>query len=829
MDKASPKVGIGQDSCGATFRDGCPLEQKLAHCREQSHLQLFMQSRPLFDNGKEIVPCDIDKRALACLPPTVAPVPVPDKSQTPAPPLVDHPTVILPATVIYSPPGVLATTATASPVLSKGASPEPQAPIAPVNVALSKLVRTSGDLRTHAPVTADGDLWKAIPPELLPAIVEASPCPLHVYIQLLGLTHAIRQSMKGTLREVSFPEPRPLIDDGIPGPTITPDALAALVGPCKSLRALSFPNEWCDDFAQRIGAAEAASSGGWVDEAFGGHPQLAVLTQIPLLPEPVVERILSHLPGLVELTVDRRFDMSTNLLAALARSCPGLQVLRCTASTTALAPLAPISGVLKELRICGDQSSAESLVPLVGSLTAVTSLNLPRCPPAALEPIASHLTSLELSTLLCKVDDLPGSWLCHLETLSLRLFSSRLLAPLTRLLAANQATLRSLNLSTVMPGPAEVASLTASLLALPHLTDLGFHGDSASSRLQQLVVVKAKCPASGLALDCPALVELDLSGMERCHLTSLQCPRLRTLKLPGESLVGVAMPMPNLEVADFSEWHPVEDPAWLLDGSPRLRVLSPVRLTQPDLLASLCACGSLVRLEELHLDATRLPNPLVLRLPQLEQLDLHLERADQSFQGGPPLDLQVEAPGLLDFSMTVTGKPPPSVRLRLPNSPRMARLAFNSQAPSSLSLQTDEEDESGALVAMQPRSLTVAGDLDAASLLGFLTRHGSKLLKISSRGRLLAAASVDVWPQLMGALSGLPRLTSLMMNVFGAPSPLSLACPQLRTLVLSGLPDEAKVVLACPMLEQLGGIRDPSHQVEFALPASNLGAAYSRL
>ncbi|KAJ4462576.1 hypothetical protein PAPYR_555 [Paratrimastix pyriformis] len=108
----------------------------------------------------------------------------------------------------------------------------------------------SGVPATTAPLKAptpppwemtSGDLWFRLPPELRRAIVEASSCPLHVYIQLLGLSHAIRQSIRGTLHELSFPQPDPALADVTP--TITTDALAALVGPCKSLRKLALPEE----------------------------------------------------------------------------------------------------------------------------------------------------------------------------------------------------------------------------------------------------------------------------------------------------------------------------------------------------------------------------------------------------------------------------------------------------------------------------------------------------------------------------------------------------------------------------------------------------------
>ncbi|KAJ4462599.1 hypothetical protein PAPYR_584 [Paratrimastix pyriformis] len=706
---------------------------------------------------------------------------------------------------------------------------------------------TSPFFRAMKTPTSGDDLLGRLPPELLPAIVEASSTPYRCYLQLLSLSHAIRVSIRGTPHELSVDYPPYQALDDFFTPT---DALAAVVGSCKNLRKLSFPEMWRD-------TAPHATKAGWVDEAFGGHPQLAVLEQLPPLPEPDIECILSHLPGLVELTVNLEFQMSTGLLGVLARSCPGLQVLRCTISCDYppldhLTALAPLSGVLKELDF--DRWIPDERLPaFLGSLSAVTSLKLLSCPPAALEPIAPHLTTLVLYDTLHKEEDLPGPWLCRLETLYLNLYNSSIPAPsLARLLAANQATLRSLTLRRSDLGAPDDPSLAAALRALPHLTQLCLSGDVVpdwsfsallppdlvdrleylylefgslldpsdpvrivSSRLRQLHIAMA----AELALDCPALVELRLIGV-RSRLASMQCPRLRILNVPAAQRLTTVVPMPDLVVASF--WcNYLMVPAWLLAGSPppRLRVLSGVRLTDPELLARLlCTCGSsLVRLEQLHLDVTRFPNPLVLRLPgQLERLDLRLVRSARPDKNGPPLDLQLEAPGLLSLSIVTPDiYNLPSVRVQRPNCPRLVHLALKSPV-AALSLQLDEDGES----AMRLRSLSVGGWIQMGCLLGLLARHGARLSKVTSR---VMASGKDDWPQLMEALSGLPRLTSLTMDVSGASSPrLSFAFSQLRTLDLHKLPKEAKVVLACPQLEKLEGLRDPSRQLELALPAPNL-------
>ncbi|KAJ4459282.1 hypothetical protein PAPYR_4821 [Paratrimastix pyriformis] len=187
---------------------------------------------------------------------------------------------------------------------------------------------------------------------------------------------------RGTLRELSLAVAPDLI-------TFSGDALAELLGPCKSLRKLRFSGR-----SKMIDASDGltveSAVADWVDEAFGGHTQLAVLEQLPPLAEPAIERILSHLSGLVELTVSPDLHMNTDLLAILARSCPRLQVLRCSlpddddrADPVLFSVLAPISGVLKELDLRSEgwwsPEVDESLAAFVGSLSAVTSLKLFSC------------------------------------------------------------------------------------------------------------------------------------------------------------------------------------------------------------------------------------------------------------------------------------------------------------------------------------------------------------------------------------------------------------------------------------------------------------------
>ncbi|KAJ4455508.1 hypothetical protein PAPYR_9539 [Paratrimastix pyriformis] len=515
----------------------------------------------------------------------------------------------------------------------------------------------------------------------------------------------------------SFPLTNPTRSYDIIKPTT--DAVAALVGPCKNLIRLSFP----EDTARRDGLNQPETAG-WVDEAFGGHTQLTVLRQLPTLDEPEVERILSHLPGLAELSISKfGLKMTTRLLAALTRSCPGLQVLRCSVLET-LPPdsfagfLAPLSGILKELDLWfvdGDSTPA-SLAALIRSLSAVASLTLFSCPPAALEPIATHLTSLKLSASPHE-EDLPGPWLCHLEELSLCLEDVSFSVSLARPLAANQATLRSLTLEIYNHDLMPSEGLTSLYLPICFLSALP--PAPLLDRLERLDIYLDKATGS------------DPLHAQQCRLDSLQCPRLRTVTLPG-SLSGATYTLPDLEVFKAADDSCV-DPAWLLTGSPRLRELSRVRLTRTDLVASLGACGALVRLENLYLDVARLPNPLTLRLPgQLKHLDLHIEGKTRRRAGRlGTLDLCVEAPGLLAFTLDVDEALPfARVRVRLSNCPALLIDLTSSGVPIALQVV----DEGTLAVVVQPRRLIVEGLLETASLLDLLARHGARLRDFTSRG-----------------------------------------------------------------------------------------------
>ncbi|KAJ4462841.1 hypothetical protein PAPYR_32 [Paratrimastix pyriformis] len=685
------------------------------------------------------------------------------------------------------------------------------------------------------------DLFVILPRDLLLSIVEASNYPLSTYAQLLSISHPLRWAVRGIPRELSFDATL----EGEP-PVPTADALAALIGPCKGLVKLSFcssgstvrPNVY------GCGCTEAACAG-WVDEAFGGHDRLTILNYLPTCSERVIERILIRLPGLSELRLGRYPRISTHLLAAIARSCPHLQSLRCDAGLgkVGIAVLAPLAGSLHQLRF-GSTPPAACPTPFVSSLTAVETLHLHRCDPVALKPLASHLTRLclEIGGSMDKLgeDSLPGPWFTRLERLTLR-GCPPLWAPLTRLLAANQATLRRLKLTILKPSGAAdpgLAPLMAALDALPRLTHLMLAFEELPPemdvittlppgllcRLEDFTLGLVDPPAdpefvvrpplgvvsdrlrrfrlslvtnNAIFLDCPALVELHLPATHTDALI-LNCPRLRQIRnLPAHA--SFSAPMPDLErVTAPSSW----DPVWLPDllaVSPRLRSIS-LNLTRPDMLSLLCACATLVEMD-LDLDTTRTSTtPLVLRPSgRLESLRLAFQDAVV------PVDLAVEAPGLR--RLVIEGMHSGGTLTCRLGCPALTRLSLLLVGCSITALELDQR--------AQLHRLAVAGNCPPAMLLDVLVQHGARL-------RHVELYSVREWPRVAATLGGLTQLTSLELFVSNAPSPLSLTCPPLRTLTLYGMAGaEDRVMLTCPLLEALEGLHNSS-QLVLTVPAPNL-------
>ncbi|KAJ4461652.1 hypothetical protein PAPYR_1765 [Paratrimastix pyriformis] len=511
------------------------------------------------------------------------------------------------------------------------------------------------------------------------AIIEASRCSVHAYIQLLSLSHAIRDAVRGKPQELSFvpAEDNTAEDteDDLPPPTAT--ALAAIVGPCKRLEKLVLPSR---DPIYECGRTEADCAP-WVDQAFAGHTALAVLhihEGRPLMP--VMVRILGHLPGLEEflLDADEGMGLTNPILAALGRCCPRLRALNLRGQGTAaldFSLLGPLAGTLKRLAV--------PALPLSASLRAfVGALALERLEVATLWPGLAQAAQLgaSLTSLTARgtkglqpsvVGALSFSRLEHLDLLDTSFHHALTEPVVTRMLADSAATLRSVSMDRVILNADGGRALFAALASLPRLVsldldaiqaaapDLGLLGADLLNRLERLTLSSARALASispsfagahlrllrlsfrmnvlarSLTIHCPALEELSLP---RCrsfpgYEARLHCPRLRRLSgMSGQSLDG-SDPMPELRALD-GEVAPKgsDEPAWLLpllSASPRLRRLSGVCVSRPETLAkitamsSLAAIGGLVLVVGRGIDVTG--GTLDLRLPpQLQSLWVQL-------------------------------------------------------------------------------------------------------------------------------------------------------------------------------------------------------------
>ncbi|KAJ4457767.1 hypothetical protein PAPYR_6698 [Paratrimastix pyriformis] len=574
------------------------------------------------------------------------------------------------------------------------------------------------------------DLLALLPLELLQRIMETSQDPTQAYIQLLSLSHGIRTSVWGTPRELSFVDDDH-DDDAASAPRLTADALAALLGPCKSLVKLSFGFSLYS-FPPTVfgcGRTEAAFAG-WVDEAFGSHGLLEVLENFPTTLEPIILRILLHLSGLLELRVGR---MSDNLLPAIARCCPRLQMLQLDDLGVREAPditaLEPLNGSLQHLIL---RRTFSALDAFVGGLSALRTLHLyGSCPTAALGALDPHLTSLSLEA--CAVT-LPK--LTRLECLSLRR-SSVSREELVQLLAANRATLQQLELS-FGDDPLLDPSFAGVLDALPRLTDLEivcsdlqYEGNTLSTelidRLEHLALGMGDDVQSGddgwqpctlcfashrlrsldlewmkdaktLTVECPNLVELRLPSFDMDlgpPQLSLNCPRLRLIEGVPDWFKSFTSPVPDLEMVRCADGG--VDPDWLRnlmlrEESPRLWGITGLSLGNSKLVTLLCTCGSLV--------ALGLDNPD----------DSGRERS----RDAPEVAVfDLEAPRLR--SLSISGFLCFAIRLHCPS---LATLSVSGGDRNALI----ELDEQGQL-----RGLDIRGAFAANSLLGLLTRHGARL------------------------------------------------------------------------------------------------------
>ncbi|KAJ4454912.1 hypothetical protein PAPYR_10259 [Paratrimastix pyriformis] len=687
-----------------------------------------------------------------------------------------------------------------------------------------------------------------------------SAIPLHAYLLLIGLSHATRAAIRGTLREISFVFDHPA---GIV-PILTADALAAIVGPCKGLVKLTLPERKtappkCSTFSTDeearfdvsllplvgCGLTEAACQP-WVDAAFAGHSRLAVL-HIPWADPlcPAIQLILPHLPGLVELHfLEVAPPHHPALLATLAQSCPGLQSLRLSVGDSPLpeCALLGLAGTLKDLAITGrtHPAAVQVLARLAPRLVALERLEV--AGDCALEVVrglprgACQLTHLALRDLRAPVLDdahLP----CCLESLRILTDDTKLGGPqrgsmtlAARMLVASQATLRSVALDIQTDDPAEYGALLTALNgATSRLAELSLRLDTRDaapvlaglpSQLEHIAIdgwcatpvniTRASLrtlriafnKAVYLTLACPALETLALSAYSGIAL-ALDCPRLRTIKgLAAVTSLHCLAPMPHLVRADAAVWSGGQssssDP-----HDDRWTNAPPAWLVElaahaPGLreLVPLCPIEDSLMGTLTRLEGVRLPLPTI-------SLPATLERLDARVSAEAAGRLTVAAPGLHS--------------LRLRSDPAAApcplRLTVRCPVLESLALEIPGLTAVAVDGGARLRALRIgrSDGLEGDSLMALLTRHGQRLERVHLPA--CSASCCAAWPQLATALGRLPRLACLELGA-GLPRELALACPNLRQLYLtmdrfpfgdSPARPLVSLQIACPLLEELQG------------------------
>ncbi|KAJ4456587.1 hypothetical protein PAPYR_8155 [Paratrimastix pyriformis] len=662
-----------------------------------------------------------------------------------------------------------------------------------------------------------------------------------------SVSHATRMAVKGTLRELSF-----VFDDPAGTvPILTADALAAIVGPCKGLVKLTLPKRKRTSHDDNHPAGTLWNyATPWVDEAFAGHGQLAVLSipwAEPLLP--AISHIFQHLPELMELHFLEIETFPPALLGTIAQSCPCLLTLRLSTESKEdlfldldsnsnldldFMQLSPLAAMLEELtlHIPFSQHSCDTLSGLIPQLVALERLDLFD----GYDLTIARANQLTHVNLVDQVDNVgatllsaDGTSFCRMESLGVALGCQA-----EELLAASRGTLQSVKLIT--HGSGRIDRWMDLLGGLPRLTRLELTADdfchpepddpfvdalpaSLLNRLEHLVLqlyypvpvaIASKSLRTlrisvdnDLTLDCPALEELDwVAGSDQSDLV-INCPRLRTMK-PELTGLRIQASMPDLVGVEFPAgagsriWHP------LLDAAPRLAELVNVSVSQPALFDRLLSVGSLFRLG-VHLPLAALPSPPALRLPgHLEHLDMFLSLPKNDETMGF-INLPVEAPGLRSFTLNGTSSwptPPPPVRLIL-------------SCPALVALRLSLPHIAAVLFGAAPpllRSLRVDSPLSAhaASLLAILTEHGAHLRHVALL--LKCPSGWEAWPRLLAdALGHLPQLARLEL-LEGHPTNLALACPHLRQLLVvthqwysnpGPLSSTRSLLLICPLLEEL--------------------------
>ncbi|KAJ4455986.1 hypothetical protein PAPYR_8950 [Paratrimastix pyriformis] len=698
--------------------------------------------------------------------------------------------------------------------------------------------------------TLDGFPLGLLPRELLLTLVDAAPFPLQVYCQLIGLTHGIRMAIRGAPRELSFQCPVPIsadprhptrVDEHCLAPCLPADALAAIVGPCKGLVRLTLPTHnrrHPSVLGCGLPLDEHDKPGGttWVDEAFGGHTQLAYL-EIPGAGTlaTAIRRILSHLPGLEEFhflharpssACSKRWPpaapscaccisqhdgsspdrilwpsspspapsrSSSSLACRWAAGCLVVSSPNCTlwsdsrwtvATWGCCAPLPRISSISPRTEIPRSGFGAWTRVSAAWNLALESFTSETEPDEKIFAPVMTACRdTLRSLSLTAQFGICPGHGLLaalgaltHLIRLKLSLLDKR--ATLAIILAALPPGLlenRLVSLSLELSSDKDDASAYQLNSRSLRQLDLGLH-------------LPGSCT---LTLACPALDRLALPfvvGGSRPYALVMNCPHLHSLeRLHGQQNLGHSTPMPELVEASGLYCEQRLDPTWmpqLMALSPRLRVMSGL-LVSHAMLSQLCAgCPSLMTLRSIRLrtkkSAYRQQVKNVAATTDSPAFPLRLPEQLEVMDGqitveGPqgPLELRLEAPGLRVLRLDV----PPQMRLTLA-CPDLVALDLTGGSSFALAEGLDPPLRSLCLGCAN-----VPGKMDhpiTDSLLPVLTRHGSHLQCVSlSSKRLIPSTDVVL---------ACPRLSRLTIRPpIGAEFGL-----RLRSLVLN-----------CPQLEEL--------------------------
>ncbi|KAJ4458435.1 hypothetical protein PAPYR_5826 [Paratrimastix pyriformis] len=651
-----------------------------------------------------------------------------------------------------------------------------------------------------------------LPSDLLVALIRASDCPTMTYIQMLRLSHEIRATIHGTALEISF-----ATDDNLDTPSVPLEALSALIRPCKNLATLSLAHQDISLFAY----GPLADCVAWVDDCFAGHRPLNTLG-LPV--GPMFDALLGA--GYLHDLEFMHFGYGLTdpaRMTALGHSCPKLESLEQMTLVESnngdtYRGLAPLARTLNQFALSCSKTIPPDLVAFLGSCAHLERLAITAQPPKSLLcAIGPQLTHLDIyGGSDEKAFDLAELGITRLVSLKLYMYPF----DLDRLVAANQATMRSLSLSFCSKASIDLIQLAPSLQDF-QLLKIMPHPDPvriASRNLRRLLLYCAWLgPGATLTLACPALEVLELPSFTDFtvpNLVDMTCPRLRRLRGPFLNQLG------KNEAA--LGWMCT----FLHRGLPAcLTKLSRFSVTRPETLAALLALPALTRLSIRLGPLARFSNPLVMRTPpSLERLEIQ----PSTDPIGPPanLDLRIEGPRLRVLAVGGNGAESMSsfkgdqIRLVL-DCPALACLRL-AGPPQVVSLAV-AEGRAAATPPLQEFIMDGCDHFSDASLVAFLTQCGSHL-----RHAQLQFPDPQDWPGVAAVLGQLPALTHLSVYLV-LPSPdLALACPHLRRMFLS-LEGETtclrSLALDCPLLEELSICAqcwEPDARFTMAAPAPHL-------